>query len=77
MRTGSGFVRVIARKADHRILGLQAVGKHVSELSSQFATLLEMGAVLEDVAGIIHVHSTLGEAVHESVLKALGYAIQI
>ncbi len=72
-----GFVRVVARKSDHRILGIQAVGQHVSELSAQFATLMEMGAVLEDVTGIIHVHPTLSEAFHESALKALGHAIHI
>lgn len=77
MDAGVGFVRVVARKSDHRILGLQAVGAHISELAGQFATLLEMGAVLEDIAGIIHVHPTLGEAVHESSLKALGHAIHI
>jgi CheY-like chemotaxis protein len=62
---------------DHRILGLQAVGQHVSELSNSFAQMLEMGAVLEDVAGTIHVHPTLGEAFHEASLRALGHAIHI
>ncbi|HBI19547.1 MULTISPECIES: dihydrolipoyl dehydrogenase [unclassified Brevundimonas] len=72
-----GFVRVIANKRDHRILGIQAVGQHVSELSNSFAQMLEMGAVLEDVAGTIHVHPTLGEAFHEASLRALGHAIHI
>ncbi len=72
-----GFVRVIAHKADHRILGIQAVGRHVSELSNEFATALEMGAVLEDIAGVIHVHPTLGEAFHEASLRALGHAIHV
>jgi dihydrolipoamide dehydrogenase len=72
-----GFVRVIAKKDDHRLLGVQAVGRHVSELSNDFATALEMGAVLEDVAGVIHVHPTLGEAFHEASLRALGHAIHI
>ncbi|HEV7354237.1 MAG TPA: dihydrolipoyl dehydrogenase [Brevundimonas sp.] len=72
-----GFVRVIASKTDHRILGLQAVGQHVSELSNSFAQMLEMGALLEDVAGTIHVHPTLGEAFHEASLRALGHAIHI
>jgi dihydrolipoamide dehydrogenase len=72
-----GFVRVIASKSDHRILGVQAVGQHVSELSNSFAQMLEMGAVLEDVAGTIHVHPTLGEAFHEASLRALGHAIHI
>jgi dihydrolipoamide dehydrogenase len=72
-----GFVRVIARKEDHRILGIQAVGRHVSECSGELATLMEMGAVLEDVSGTIHAHPTLGEAIHEGALKALGHAIHI
>ena len=72
-----GFVRIVARKSDHRILGIQGVGKHISEFAGEFAALMEMGAVLEDVAGIIHAHPTLGEAIHESALKALGHAIHI
>ena len=72
-----GFCRVIARKDDHRILGIQAVGQHVSELSNEFATAMEMGAVLEDIAGVFHVHPTLGEAFHEATLRALGHAIHI
>ena len=72
-----GFVRVLASKTDHRLLGVQAVGQHVSELSNSFAQMLEMGAVLEDVAGTIHVHPTMGEAFHEASLRALGHAIHI
>ena len=72
-----GFVRVLASKADHRLLGVQAVGQHVAELSNSFAQMMEMGAVLGDVAGVIHVHPTLGEAFHEASLRALGHAIHI
>ncbi|HEX8234101.1 MAG TPA: dihydrolipoyl dehydrogenase [Caulobacteraceae bacterium] len=72
-----GFCRVIARKDDHRLLGVQAVGQHVSELSNEFALALEMGAVLEDIQGVIHVHPTLGESFHEAVLRALGHPIHI
>ena len=72
-----GFVRVLASKADHRLLGVQAVGQHVAEMSNSFAQMLEMGAVLEDVAGVIHVHPTLGEAFHEASLRARGHAIHI
>jgi dihydrolipoamide dehydrogenase len=72
-----GFVRILARASDHRVLGIQAVGAHVSELSNAFSLALEMGAVLEDIAGTIHVHPTLGEAFHEAALRALGHAIHI
>jgi dihydrolipoamide dehydrogenase len=77
MDAGEGFVRVVARKDDHRLLGIQAVGQHVAELSGEFSHALEMGALLEDVAGTIHVHPTLSEAYHEASLRALGHAIHI
>ena len=74
---GGGFVRVVARKSDHRVVGLQAVGAHVSELSGEFAMSIEMGARLEDLAGTIHVHPTLSETVHEAALRALGHPVHI
>ncbi|MHA6289385.1 dihydrolipoyl dehydrogenase [Maricaulis sp. CAU 1757] len=75
--TDGGFVRVTARKSDHVILGIHAVGKHVSELSGEFALAVEMGARLEDIAGTIHVHPTLTEGFAESALTALGHPIHI
>ncbi len=67
-----GFVRVVARRDDHLVVGWQAVGAGVSELSAAFAQSIELGARLEDAAGTIHAHPTLGEAVQEAALKALG-----
>ena len=72
-----GFVRVVARRDNHRILGIQAVGAHASELSGEFSLALEMDALLEDVALTIHAHPTLTEAFHEAALKTLGHAIHI
>ncbi len=72
-----GFVRVVARKSDHRIIGWQAVGGAVSELAAGFTQSIELGAQLEDIAGTIHAHPTLGEAVQEAALRALGHALHI
>ncbi|MFO1079300.1 MAG: dihydrolipoyl dehydrogenase [Reyranellaceae bacterium] len=72
-----GFVRVTARADNHLVLGIAAVGPGVSELSAAFGLALEMGARLEDVAGTIHAHPTLGEAFHEASLRALGEALHI
>lgn len=72
-----GFVRVVALASDHRLLGVQAVGKEVSELSGEFALALEMGAQLEDVAHTIHAHPTLSETFHEASLRTLGHALHI
>ncbi len=77
LEAGDGFVRVVARRDNHVIVGWQAVGVGVSELSTAFSHSLEMGACLEDVAGTIHAHPTLGEAVQEAALRALGHALHI
>ena len=72
-----GFVRVVARKDNHLILGWQAVGIGVSELAAGFTQSIELGAQLEDVARTIHAHPTLGEAVQEAALRALGHALHV
>ena len=70
-----GFVRVVARADNNLVLGIQAVGGAVSELSAAFALAIEMGARLEDVAATVHAHPTQSEAFLEAALKALGRAL--
>ena len=42
-----------------------------------FVQSIEMGATLQDIAATIHPHPTLGEAVQEAALRALGHALHI
>jgi dihydrolipoamide dehydrogenase len=75
LQAEDGFVRVVARSDNHVVLGIQAVGQGVSELSAGFALALEMGARLEDIAATIHVHPTLSECLREAALTALGHGL--
>jgi dihydrolipoamide dehydrogenase len=75
--TDGGFVRITARKDNHVVIGIHAVGAHVAELSNQFVLAIEMGSRLEDLANTIHVHPTLGEATMEAAMASLGHAIHI
>lgn len=77
MESDDGFVRVVARKDNHVVLGIQAVGKGVAEMSAVFSLAIEMGSRLEDIAGTIHAHPTQSEALQEAALKALGHALHI
>ena len=70
-----GFVRVVARADNNLVLGIQAVGGAVSELSAAFALTIEMGARLDDVAATVHAHPTQSEAFAEAAMKALGRAL--
>lgn len=72
MEASTGFVRVVARRDNHAILGWQAVGEGVAELVSTFGLSLEMQSRLEDIAGTIHAHPSLGEALQEAAFHALG-----
>jgi dihydrolipoamide dehydrogenase len=72
-----GFVRVVARADNHLVVGIQAVGTQLSELSAAFALALEMGARLEDIAATIHAHPTQSEGFMEAAQRALGAAIHI
>ena len=77
LQSEEGFVRVVARADNHVVLGIQAVGAGVSELSAAFSLAIEMGARLEDIAGTIHAHPTQGESFQEAAMKALGQALHM
>ncbi len=73
----AGMVRIVARASDQLVVGVQAVGPAVAELAAAFGLAIEMGATLEDIAGTIHAHPTVGESFHEAALAALGHPLHI
>jgi dihydrolipoamide dehydrogenase len=72
-----GFVKVVADAGDERVLGVHIVGPEASDLISEAALAIEMGAYVPDLALTIHPHPTLGEAVMEAAKHAIGEAIHI
>lgn len=72
-----GFVKVIADAKTDVILGVHIVGPEASNLISEAALAIEMGARLQDIALTIHPHPTLGETMMEAAEAALGHAIHI
>ncbi|WP_342640985.1 dihydrolipoyl dehydrogenase [Rhodoligotrophos ferricapiens] len=77
MAREDGFIRIVARAKDHVLLGIQAVGAGIAELASTFALAIEMGARIEDIAGTIHAHPTMGEAFQEAALAAIGRPLHL
>ena len=77
LQADAGFVRVVARKDNALVVGIQAVGKNISEFASAFSLALEMGACLEDIASTIHAHPTQGEGIQEAAMMALGHGLHI
>jgi dihydrolipoamide dehydrogenase len=77
MQETEGFVKMIADKKTHILLGVHIVGPEASNLISEAVVAIEMGARLEDVALSIHPHPTLGETMMEAAEATLGHAIHI
>lgn len=72
-----GFVKIIADESTQQILGVHIVGPEASNLISEAALAIEMGATLEDIALTIHPHPTLPESLMEAAEAAMGKAIHI
>lgn len=72
-----GFVKVLIDAGDERVLGVHIVGPEASDLISEAALAIEMGAYAPDIGLTIHPHPTLGEAMMEAAKHAVGEAVHI
>ena len=70
-----GFVKIVSDEQNGLVLGVQIVGPEASDLISEVALAIEMGATVEDVALTIHPHPTLPEAIMEASELAAGRPI--
>jgi dihydrolipoamide dehydrogenase len=70
-----GFVRIVSDAKTGLVLGVQIVGPEASNLISEAALAIEMGATVEDIALTIHPHPTLPEALMETAEAAAGRPI--
>ncbi len=77
MMETDGFVKMIADAKTNVVLGVHIVGPEASNLISEAALAIEMGATLEDIALTIHPHPTLGETMMEAAEATLGHAVHI
>ncbi len=77
MAEREGFIKVIADRETHRIIGLHMVGENVSEMIGIGSLMIENGVRLEDVENVIFPHPTISEFIKEACEVALGKAIHI
>ena len=70
-----GFVKVVSSEESGLVLGVQIVGPEASNLISEAALAIEMGATVDDIALTVHPHPTLPEAIMEASESAAGHPI--
>jgi dihydrolipoamide dehydrogenase len=73
----TGFVKVIGEERYGELLGMVAVGTQATELIESGVVAIEAEATLETVGDSIAAHPTLGEAVKEAALVALGRPLHV
>ena len=61
-----GVFKLVANRADGRLLGAHFAGAHATDLIAECALALHMGATAADIAHTIHAHPTLAEGVMEA-----------
>jgi dihydrolipoamide dehydrogenase len=77
MNHPEGMVKLVAEKGSGVLLGGHVVGADASDLISELALALEMGATAEDVALTVHPHPTMPEAIMEAAEGIYGHAIHV
>ncbi|WP_337287020.1 dihydrolipoyl dehydrogenase [Candidatus Methylomirabilis sp.] len=72
-----GMVKVIADATHGEILGVHIMGAHATELIAEAGLAMALEATPEEIAGSIHAHPTLSEAMGEAALATLGRTIHV
>ncbi|MEM0118524.1 MAG: dihydrolipoyl dehydrogenase [Conexivisphaerales archaeon] len=70
-----GFVKIVWEEGSKRVIGVQIIGASASDMISEAALAIEMGATLEDIALTMHPHPTFPEALMEAAEAAAGHPI--
>ena len=70
-----GFVKMIIDKNTDEILGCHLCGDNVTEMIAGIVSARENGLTAKQVAGAVHPHPTMSEAIMEAIEAAYGCAI--
>lgn len=77
MGRGEGLTKILFDPETERVLGVGMCGFGAGEMIAEGGLALEMGAVMEDLAGTIHAHPTLSETFMEGAESLHGFATHI
>lgn len=67
MNESEGFCKIIVDNETDKIIGAHIIGAHASDMIHELTVIINLGATLEDVKNVIHVHPTLSEVVQAAI----------
>ena len=71
----AGFAKIIAEPRYGEIVGAHLVGAGATELVAEIGLAMTLESTTAEIAGTVHAHPTLSEALHEAALLAEGRGI--
>ncbi|NKY87868.1 dihydrolipoyl dehydrogenase [Nocardia veterana] len=71
----AGFCKIVAGARHREVLGVHIIGPSAGDLIAEGALAISLEATLDELAGTIHAHPTLGEIGMEAALTGLGLPI--
>ncbi|SDN23453.1 dihydrolipoyl dehydrogenase [Alkalicoccus daliensis] len=77
LNDSEGFMKMVTRKEDGLVLGVQIAGHNASDMISEACVAIEAGMTAEDLALTIHAHPSLGEITMETAEVAIGHPVHI
>jgi dihydrolipoamide dehydrogenase len=72
-----GMVKVISDKKFGEVLGVHIIGPHATDLIAEAVLGMNLEMTAEDLAGAIHPHPTVSEAIMEAAMAISGGAIHM
>jgi len=72
-----GLVKVIADKKFGEVLGVHIIGPHATDMIAEAVLGMTMEMTAEELAGAIHPHPTVSEAIMEAAMTIAGGAIHM
>ena len=72
-----GMVKIVADAKYGEVVGVHMVGHNVTELVAEVTLGRTLETTVEELAGTVHAHPTLAEAVMEAAFVTLGRPIHI
>ncbi len=67
-----GFVKVVADKRTHEVLGLRLFCDHATDMIGEGIAAIKLESTLEEIAAAVHPHPTVNEMIMEAFHDALG-----
>jgi dihydrolipoamide dehydrogenase len=72
-----GFVKLVFDAETEKLLGAHLVGMNVTEMIAEATLARKFGLTAHTIAGIVHPHPTISEALMEAAEDALGQATHL